>query len=97
MATAVIPDEQVTREKDKVSIRRGTPLFRVNKIVSEQPQDQDESDFLVGDIRDVCAIVKDKPSEDLRTAVKGKKIHEQVSLSIAQVKQLVAAALKTAR
>ena len=97
MATAVIPDEQVTREKDKVSIRRGTPLFRVNKIVSEQPQDQDESDFLVGDIRDVCAIVKDKPSEDLRTAVKGKKIHELVSLSIAQVKQLVAAALKTAR
>ena len=97
MPTVQTPDEQVTREKDKVSIRRGTPLFRINKIVSEQPQDQDESDFLVGDIRDVCAIVKDKPSEDLRTAVKGKKIHEQVSLSIAQVKQLVAAALKTAR
>lgn len=99
MKPPVVPDKQTVRSDDKVEIRYGTPLWRLNDIVENQPQDQESTDFLVGDIRDVCnaAGTKEKIAEELREHVKGKNVGASVSLPIASVKSLIACVLRAAK
>jgi len=75
-------------------IRYGTSLYRVNETAEDQPLDQESTEFLVGDIRDVCRVCDEKAFAEIREKIKGKSSGESVSLPVVQAKQLVSAARK---